>query len=52
MENQMNFDSIKRTLNGFLVALTIFMASPPAAMAFVADTTLTERLINGPLEQR
>ena len=47
MEKQMNFDSIKRTLNGFLIALTIFMASPPVAMAFVADTTSLNGSLTG-----
>ncbi|RFC34175.1 MAG: hypothetical protein DID91_2727702307 [Candidatus Nitrotoga sp. MKT] len=42
----MKFDSIKRTLNGLLVALTIFMASP-TAMAFVADTTALNGSLTG-----
>ena len=42
----MNVDSIKRTLNGLLVALTIFMASP-TAMAFVADTASPNGSLTG-----
>jgi hypothetical protein len=47
MEKQMKFDSIKRTLNGLLAALAIFMASPSVAMAFVADTASLNGSLTG-----